>query len=107
MTDHLSISKQLALTIGWREDQIIDYPGQEYIGLPVLIAGRPMVKFFDYRYEVIAFRVAQHYDCFPFKSEDVRTTGMWATFNIHTGVQSLADTPQLAIAMAVIEGAKK
>ena len=45
MTD-LEISKALALAIGWKPEQIIEYAGQDYIGLPVLIAGRPMVKLF-------------------------------------------------------------
>ncbi len=51
MTD-AEISRRLALAIGWREEQIIDYAGQEYIGLPVYI-NRPAIKLFSYRFPAV------------------------------------------------------
>ena len=98
MTD-LEISKALALAIGWKPEQIIEYEGQEYIGLPVVIV-RPAIKLFSYKFWNVIGPIAKMYDCFPGKA----WRGGW-----YAGVglaQAFADTPQKAIALAVIGGKK-
>ena len=95
MTD-LEISKAIALAIGWKPEQIIEYECQDYIGLPVLIAGYPMVKMFSFKFWNVIGPIAEKFDAFPYK-----TVSMGWTSNCN-----YADTPQKAIALAVI-GAKK
>jgi len=107
MTD-LEISKALALAIGWREDQIIEYEDQDYIGLPVVI-NRPAVRMFSYKAWNVIGPIAERYDAFPLTSDS--RPGVWFTRvrnQNRIGVPfTYADTPQKAIAMAVINGAKK
>ena len=94
MTD-LEFSKALALAIGWKPEQIIEYEGQEYIGLPVVIVC-PAIKLFSYKFWNVIGPIAEKYDCFPGKA----WRGGW-----YAGVglaQAFADTPQEAIALAVI-----
>ena len=86
--EHLEISRDLALAIGWKPEQIKDCKGY------ILVGG----GLFDYRDEVIAFRVAERYNAWPTKFET--RSGYWAMVN-DKDVQC-ADTPQLAIALAVI-----
>lgn len=98
MTD-LEISKALALTIGWTEDKMIRdgdklrcYRGERQWGWQV----------FDYRDWNIIGPIAEVYDAFPMKAE-----GAWWCRGGWSGIASTGDTPQKAIALAVIEGAKK
>jgi len=103
MTD-LEISKALALAIGWKEEQI---DAGRYFSLDrVVVCLRPRMypneyvgKYFDYRDWNVIGPIAEKYDCFPMKAE---TLGWFA----NSRGSPFADTPQKAIALAVI-GAKK
>jgi len=107
MTD-LEISKALALAIGWPEDQVtittmsVD-GGVTWVDACVSVRpdgasyGRP----FWYTDWNIIGPIAERYNCFPYKWRD---TDLWVTVN---ACEPYADTPQKAIALAVIEGAKK
>lgn len=99
MTD-LEINKHLALAIGWKPEQITEYEGQDYIGLPVVIL-RPAIKLFSYKFWNVIGPIAERYDYFPYKD----WSGKWDV--IDTPEYLYADTPQKAIALAVIEGVKK
>ena len=103
MTD-LEISKQLALAIGWKPEQMIHYKGQDYIGLMMPICGRLMVRLFSYKYWVVAGPIAERYNVFPYMHKSLTGVpdGKWVVYP-----DTLEDTPHKAIAMAVIEGAKK
>jgi hypothetical protein len=113
MTD-LEISKSLALAIGWPEDRVtittmsVD-GGVTWVDACVSVRpdgskfGRP---FWYTDWNVIG-PIAERYDCFPFKHQDKGEPMMWHTFDTNTGVDSKADTPQKAIALAVLKGAKK
>lgn len=98
MTDS-EISKALALAIGWTfvtlENGICEVrDGADYF----------LWSCFDYRDPVIAFRVAERYNKFPYMhyGKDELPDGKWVVWP-----GTLADTPQTAIAMAVINGAKE
>lgn len=95
MTD-LEISKALALAIGWRPKQIIDYEGQSYIGLPVVFNG-PGIKLFDYRFTSVIWPIAKRYNCFPSRWRD---EGWCVGLSL-----AVFDTPEKAVAMTVIGGA--
>lgn len=89
----LEINKALALAIGWRSDQIIEYEGQAYIGLPVVFNG-PGVKMFDYRFTSVIWPIAEHYNAFPSR---------WRNEGWCVGLLiAVFDTPEKAVAMAVI-----
>ena len=102
MTD-LEISKALALAIGWKEEQI---DTGRYFGLDrVVVCLRPSRypneyegKYFDYRDWNVIGPIAEKFDCFPKKYAD----GKW---RVPFTPYVYADTPQKAIALAVI-GAK-
>ena len=105
MTD-LEISKALALTIGWK-NLFVD-------GHLLVCTGNPQDKvffrnnsntvhnhrIFDYRDWNVIGPIAEKYDCFPFKTYCGKCTS-W------NGDCSEHETPQKAIALAVIQGAKK
>lgn len=95
----LEISKQLALAIGWKPEQIIEYEEEEYIGLPIVIL-RPAIKLFSYKFWNVIGPIAERYNAFPFR----QFNGTWFTSLCDEGS---CDTPQKAIALAVIQGAKK
>lgn len=101
VSDHLEISRKLALAIGWRNVDIVLEGGgiccflmwrDQHEGM--LWDNRP----FDYRDSLIAFRVAEQFDAFPFRNGP---TQWWSGVGIN-GPAQYADTPQLAIALAVI-----
>jgi hypothetical protein len=91
MTD-LEISKALALAIGW-DDLWVDKHGQLWVGLK---SEELHEGIFDYRDWNVIGPIAERYDAFPYKTVSM---GWASNFNY-------ADTPQKAIALAVI-GAKK
>ena len=101
MKSDLEINQALALAIGWEPEQIRDGVGAN--GRP-LIQASPVhfARPFDYRdWDVIA-PIAERYDCFPIKATDPEQ-GEWLTA---IGYVIYTDTPQKAIALAVI-GAQK
>ena len=86
--NHLAISKKLALAIGWSEDDLYDH-----FGVLKALVDRGYQDF-DYRDWVVAGAVAERYGLlvdFELCRVLAQRTG-W----VH------ADTPQLAIALAVI-----
>jgi len=107
MTD-LEISKALALAIGWKPEQMRSYPLSQTLYCPCAEAkghDGPGIKF-DHRDWGVIGPIAERYDCFPFqirsKEEDF---GKWNV--IRCGENDIMDaSPQRAIALAVIQGAK-
>ena len=103
MTD-AQISKALALAIGWKESEIIDYPDQDYVGIRTRIV-TPCIRLFSYKFPAVIFPVAERFDCFPYKDEN-RSDGMRYAecINKETGAFGLgwADTAAKAVALAVI-----
>ena len=99
MTD-LQISKALALAIGWRKDQMIpsaDNPDTKQCWVRLGYAW----KKFDYRDPTVIWPIAAKFDCFPV----MNTKDQW--FSMATcGAGNYADTPERAVAMAVINKGK-
>jgi hypothetical protein len=95
MTD-LEINKALALAIGWKELDIYDDTVAVWYGAGIYANWR----IFDYRDWDVIGPIAARYDCFPYQSQD----GKWVTDQF---CLKYFDTPQKAIAMAVIQGAKR
>jgi len=103
MTD-LEISKALALAIGWSNNKVTTYKG--------ICSVDPGLwddwKIFDYRDWNVIGPIAERYDAFPLTSDS--QPGVWFTRVRNQGFIeqfTYADTPQKAIALAVINGAKK
>ena len=96
MTD-LEISKALALAIGWTEKHIVVNALDNYIRCYRNERQWSWQKF-DYRDWTVIGPIAEKYNKFPIKM----TSGVWITDLGQVGT----DTPQKAIALAVI-GAKK
>ena len=92
MTD-LEISKALALAIGW-DDLWVDKHGQLWVGLK---SEELHEGIFNYRDWNVIGPIAERYESFPYKTVSM---GWVSKCNY-------ADTPQKAIALAVIIGAKK
>ena len=95
----LEINKALALAIGWLEEDTRIF---SYDRLAVRKASRKYLvpfRFFDYRDWNVIGPLAERYNCFPGKD----MYGIWIGGK-YPYVQ--ADTPQKAIALAVI-GAKQ
>lgn len=98
MTD-LEISKALALAIGWKEEQI---DAGRYFSLDrVVVCLRPRMypneyvgKYFDYRDWNVIGPIAARYRMFP--------QPYMSKWNVRGWSDTIADTPQKAIALAVI-----
>lgn len=90
----IEISKALALVIGW------NVLNNKYCQDCWVWTGGNW-KIFDYRDWNVIGPIAERYRCFP-----LGTGSQWAS-RTGTHVCMYADTPQRAIAMAVIAGAKK
>jgi len=98
----LEINRKLAIAIGWREDQMWenrDYPGTLYIQYDRLLMGG---RAFSFESWLVAGPIAEKFDCFPNKAQSAKHIGEWyaPVGDIANGVY--ADTPQRAIALAVI-----
>ena len=91
MTD-VEINKALALAIGWKEfDMILDHEANR-----LCFTGPRLVGTFDYKDWRVIGPIAERYDVFPYKVH-----GQWAIMNYRSYFAE--DTPQRAIALAVIE----
>lgn len=90
MTDHLEISRKLAEAIGWKPEQMDVYGDELWIERLHNLRRR-----FDYRDWNVIGPIATRFDFFPFLAI-VHGKCYWATET------QFADTPQLAIALAVI-----
>lgn len=95
----IEINKALALAIGWKPEQIIEYEGQSYIGLPVVFNG-PGIKLFDYRFTSVIWPISERYKCFPSVVVMGKNRGKWMAFLDDHCVT--ADTAAKAAALAVI-----
>jgi len=95
MTD-IEISKALALAIGW-DDLWVDKHGQLWVGLK---SEELHEGIFNYRDWNVIGPIAERYYAFPFYN---KVRKQWTTWQ---GFWASEDTPQKAIALAVI-GAKK
>ena len=108
MTD-LEISKALALAIGWKEECL------RATDKGNLYAYRAWWREFSYLDWNVIGPIAERYDAFPIKLLDCKTPDKWEAYAYAIfGEWERADTPQKAIALAVIEcerakaeGAKK
>ena len=101
MTD-LEISKALALAIGWPASKIHTHLyGTGYAVSIIQPDMEAVLRIFDYRDWNVIGPIAEKYNCFPTKMG----YGLWDA-SIAFGTIYGADTPQKAIALAVI-GAKK
>lgn len=101
MLSDLEISMRLALSIGW--DNVSIYGNSCYVYQPKMFASRA----FDYRDEVVAFRIAERYNVFPYLIEwnDSETDKWHSRYRPNDEISwahHYADTPQKAIALAVI-----
>ena len=100
MTD-AQISKALALAIGWKESDIIDYAGQDYVGIRTKIV-TPCIRFFSYKFPTVIWPVAERFDYFPRKDQY-----QWWFAGKYP--YTYAETAAKAVALAVIkahEGSK-
>lgn len=98
----LEISEALALAIGWKKEQI--HKNLFIDVLQVVVRDNDewaVMQAFDYRDWSVIGPIAEKYDCFPIHLRDV-----WNSRFMWRGTGVIADTPQKAIALAVI-GAKK
>ena len=95
----LEISKSLALAIGWREEQLIPSNAtQRLYVFPQLSTTVSQSRVFDYTDWNVIGPIAERYNCFPYKA----IYGGWVAAGLGN-----YDTPQKAIAMALIKGARK
>ena len=97
----LEISKALALTIGWPAPKIHTHLYGTGYAVSIIQPDRESaLRIFDYRDWNVIGPIAEKYNCFPTKMG----YGLWDA-SIAFGTIYGADTPQKAIALAVI-GAK-
>jgi len=92
---NLEISKALALAIGWTTDRMF-VSEEDVLELRTLDHAPWGWRPFDYRDWNVIAPIAQRYDCFPVKS----TRKNWVVYRYPESIY--ADTPQKAIALAVI-----
>ena len=102
--DHADISRRLALAIGWPEHKLYSEGDGSFCSINT--SDMPPIKIwrdFDYRDPVIAWMVAERFNCFPILS----AAGLewFACTGGRHGVW--ADTAALAVAMAVITAKEK
>lgn len=98
MTD-LEINKALALAIGWVEADMHPVPKYADLATTRIWTDDGHCRLFDYRDWRVAGPIAAKFDCFPEK--DVYDQWVAGEYPYAIG-----DTPQKAIAMAVIGAAK-
>lgn len=109
MTD-IEIDLALALAIGWEQPMLSSQGVVVQTHLEhdrVKSNGRWLYhwRVFSHKDWTTIGPIAERYDCFP---ERVTDNYWFSSLGAHLGLRdSYADTPQKAIAMAVIQGAKK
>lgn len=102
----LEISRALAIAIGWEPEQMRVFDDD----MLCVIRRSGSLREFDYRDWNVIGPIAEKYSAFPQQYPYTPgRIGMWQAHAIVNGVYAtkLAYTPQKAIALAVIEGAKK
>lgn len=100
MTD-LEINQALALAIGWK--RMLPNPEADGLKQCWVWTGQKW-RLFDYKDWRVIGPIAERYDCFPCKFAICKKRTEWGAYST---VYGFADTPQKAIALAVIKGAKK
>ena len=88
---HTEINRKLALAIGWKPEQI------KPNGSSIFVRHCALWCMFNYRHWHTIGPIAQRYDCFPRKNGS-----KWQGYVGHVCIMQFADTPQKAIALAVI-----
>ena len=109
MKTDLEISKKLALAIGYRPEHVrVSLAGTIHVFRPrgeAHLVGNPALKSailwgtFDYRWWDVIGPIAERYNLFP-----ERFCRHWT---VRGRSNTLAETPQKAIALAVIQGVRK
>ena len=107
----LEIDKALALAIGWEHSMLSSQGVAVQTHLEhdrVKSNGRWLYhwRIFSHLDWATIGPIAEKYDCFPVSNSSMWWVPRCATHRLG-GRGTLADTPQCAIAMAVIQGAKK
>ena len=98
MTD-LEISKALALAIGWKPEQLEVFNGN----MLCIEVGPSHLKEFRYDSWNVTGPIAERYGCFPQRRYYTTGDAYWSAC---VREYFYADTPQKAIALAVIGGMK-
>jgi hypothetical protein len=100
----IEIDKALALAIGWKPEQMLFHKAQSgYEWMTILVRDFEQYgHYFDYRDWNVIGPIMERYNASPMKSPK----GTWSACVDEVWVDHV-DTPQKAIALAVIEGAKK
>ncbi len=106
----LEISKALALAIGWKEKQIrltYEFGVQVCTDAPIsCYTSLPWWRGFDYRDWNVIGPIAEKFDCFP--SIATYSSDKWFAYTPNDSLTEIyANTPQKAVAMAVIQRTKK
>jgi len=102
MTD-AEISRTLALAIGWKKSDIVDYPGQDYVGIRTKILA-PCVRLFSYKFPTVIWPIAERFNCFPIRVE----AGWIAWSGVRYYAANIAtDAAAKAVALAVINRYKR
>ncbi len=101
MTD-IEIDRALALAIGWK--RMLPNPEADGLKQCWVWAGSKWRLFSHKDWNVIG-PIAERYDAFPYQFNIAEEPEKWIV--LAHGRYHVADTPQKAIALAVIEGAKK
>jgi hypothetical protein len=96
---NLEISKALALAIGYPRSYVNVLGEPKQVWVQTLKGYAWSIRVFDYRDWNVIGPIAERYNLFPYKASD----GLWFVQN--PALFELTDTPQKAIALAVI-GAK-
>ena len=96
MTD-LEISKALALAIGWKPSQMMDYGYVLWVDYD-----NGLCRELDYRDPAVIWPIAVKYNCFSYKTN----TGEWNAISPANWEDNTADTPEKAVALAVIRSVK-
>jgi hypothetical protein len=106
MTDP-EISKALALAIGYKVDRVLPRPDYNADIKNCWVYTGSAWRIFDYRDWSVIGPIAEKFECFPDRYTDDNDEMWWDINHIRKQLYARADTPQKAIALAVIQGAKK
>lgn len=87
------ISRRLALAIGWKESDIVDYTSYGYVGIRTI---PPVLRMFSYKFPSVIWPIAERFDCFPAKIGEEWRAGSGSCY-------MNADTAAKAVALAVIK----
>ena len=109
MTD-LETNKALALAIGWLPEQMMVSGFRDGLLICTEVAtlkSEAHWRCFDYRDSPVIWPIAERFNAFPYRQRDISgtLTGKWIAWG-KKQCDYTEDTPEKAVAMAVIGGAK-